>query len=320
MSVVTGAKTTSSGRPVALVKATVAVLVWGASFIATKVAVSETAPIVVVWLRFGMGIVVLAVFVAARGQFARVNRGQLAYFALLGFLGITFHQWLQSTGLVTAQASTTAWIVATTPIFIVLLGAVVLRERLTVRIGVGILLAAAGVVLVVSEGNFATLLSGRFGNAGDRLIFISAINWALFSVLSRRGLARHAAALMMLYVMAWGWVFVSILYVARSPTIGPSSLTVSGWTAVAFLGIFCSGIAYIFWYDALQELPAGQVGAFLYLEPLVAVIVAALVLGEAIYIAAAIGGGFILAGVWLASARTGHRPTKTRNTPTEGQP
>jgi drug/metabolite transporter (DMT)-like permease len=287
----------------ALAKATVAVVVWGASFIATKVAVGQTDPIVVVWLRFGIGFVVLAAVVAARGQFARVARDQLAYFALLGFLGITFHQWLQSTGLVTAQASTTAWIVATTPIFIVLLGAIVLRERLTVRNGLGIVLAAAGVVLVVSQGNFATLISGRFGNEGDRLILISAVNWAIFSVLSRRGLARHAAALMMLYVMAWGWVFLSMLLIARSPALGPSSLTLSGWTAIAFLGIFCSGIAYVFWYDALQELPAGQVGAFLYLEPLVAVVVAALVLGEAIDAAAAIGGGFILGGVWLASAR-----------------
>ena len=60
--------------------------------------------------------------VAARRQFKVPNRQDLAYFALLGFLGITFHQWLQSTGLETSAAATTAWIVATIPVFTALLG------------------------------------------------------------------------------------------------------------------------------------------------------------------------------------------------------
>jgi drug/metabolite transporter (DMT)-like permease len=106
---------------------------------------------------------------------------------------------------------------------------------------------------------------------------------------------------MMLYVMAWGWAFVSLLYALSAPATDLSDLTPSGWIAITFLGIFCSGIAYIFWYDALQELPASQVGAFLYVEPLVAVIVAAVVLHESLYLAAIVGGGAILGGVWLAS-------------------
>ena len=102
-------------------EATIAVTVWGGTFIATKVALRELSPAGVVWLRFAIGVAVLGAVVLLRRQLRLPTWGELGYFTLLGFIGITFHQWLQSTGLVTSQASTTAWIVATTPIFIAIL-------------------------------------------------------------------------------------------------------------------------------------------------------------------------------------------------------
>jgi drug/metabolite transporter (DMT)-like permease len=75
----------------------------------------------------------------------------------------------------------------------------------------------------------------------------------------------------------------------------------NGWLGVGFLGIFCTGLAYIFWYDALQLLPASQAGAFLYLEPLVTVVVAAVILGEPLLAASLSGGLIILLGVWIVN-------------------
>jgi drug/metabolite transporter (DMT)-like permease len=285
----------------AYAKVTFAVLVWGASFIATKVALKEVSPVTVVWLRFAMGVAILGAAVAARKQFALPKLKELGYFALLGFIGITFHQWLQSTGLVTAQASTTAWIVATTPVFMALLGYLLLREGLGwVKIG-GILLAGLGVLLVVSKGDVSSLAAGKIGTSGDALIMISAPNWAIFSILSRHGLRTHPAARMMFYVMALGWLFTSVLFFAGAGLSEINQLTLTGWSGVGFLGIACSGLAYIFWYDGLQAIPAAQVGAFLYLEPLVAAVVAAFVLGEAILLAALAGGVIILLGVWMVN-------------------
>jgi len=70
---------------------------------------------------------------------------------------------------------------------------------------------------------------------------------------------------------------------------------------ILFLGIVCSGLAYIAWYDALQALSTAETGVFLYIEPLVAVVVAFLVLGEAITLASLLGGGIIILGVWLVN-------------------
>ena len=107
-----------------------AVIVWGGSFIATKIAVGQISPVAVVWLRFAMGIPMILFAVIVRKQFTFPKGNEWWYFTLLGFLGITLHQWLQSNGLKTAQATTTAWIVATSPAFIAILGWLVLKEKL----------------------------------------------------------------------------------------------------------------------------------------------------------------------------------------------
>jgi drug/metabolite transporter (DMT)-like permease len=291
----------------AMLEALFAVVVWGASFVATKVALRYTSPDVVVWLRFAMGVIILGIAVFAGGKFALPIKRDWPYLALLGFLGITFHQWLQSTGLVTSQATTTGWIVASIPVFMALLGWLVLKERLLWLQVVGILFSAFGVLLVVTRGDLGLLASGKFGTVGDFLILISAPNWAVFSILSRRGLQKYPATLMMFYVMALGWLFSSVLLFAQGGLGQIGSIPWEGWAGIAFLGIFCSGLAYIFWYDALQALPVAQTGAFLYIEPVVTVIVAALILGERLYLATLLGGVLILTGVWLINRKNAGR-------------
>ena len=291
----------SSSKLLPYLEAAFAATVWGASFIATKVALQDVSPITIVWLRFGMGLLVLGAAVALRKQFAMPKKNEWGYFALLGFLGITFHQWLQSNGLQTSEASTTAWIVATTPVFMAILGWLILKEGLSLVKILGIALAFFGVLLVVSDGNLGSISIGKFGAPGDVLILVSAVNWAVVSVLSRRGLKTTSASLFVFYMMLFGWLFTSILFVGNSLYVEVPALTFNGWLGVAFLGIFCSGLAYIAWYDALQALTTASTGAFLYIEPLIAMIVAFFVLGEAITPASLIGGGIILLGVWLVN-------------------
>jgi drug/metabolite transporter (DMT)-like permease len=283
------------------IEAGFAATVWGASFIATKVALQDVSPITIVWLRFAMGVVVLGLTVAARKQFAMPKPNEWGYFAVLGFLGITFHQWLQSNGLKTSEASTTAWIVATTPVFMALLGCLVLKERLSPLKVAGIGLAFFGVLLVVSDGDLASLSFGTFGAPGDILILISSVNWAVFSALSRRGLKTYSASLMIFFVMLFGWLFTSVLFFGGGLATEIPALTVNGWLGILFLGIFCSGLAYVAWYDALQVLSTAGTGVFLYIEPLIAMVVAFVILGEPVTVASLVGGGIILFGVWLVS-------------------
>jgi len=283
--------------------ATFSVVVWGGSFIATKLGVREVAPFTVIWLRFGIGILVLAAAVALRGEFTRPGRRDLLYFAGLGALGITIHQWLQVTGLVTTQASTTGWIIAATPLAMALVGRVVLGERLHAAQAIGIAIGFAGVLLVVSRGHLSSLLATGFGTVGDLLVLSSTFTWALFSAWSRRGLQRHKSAPMMLYVMGSGWLLTTVPWLLAGGPADIPRISAQAWLGILFLGVFCSGLAYIFWYDALRALPAAKVGSLLYIEPIVTMAAAAPILGEPITAAALAGGAVILLGVHVATRR-----------------
>jgi drug/metabolite transporter (DMT)-like permease len=282
-----------------------AVVVWGASFIATKITVGQISPTTVVWLRFAIGIPILLLAVIMRKQFAFPKGNEWWYFALLGFLGITFHQWLQSNGLRTAQATTTAWIVSTSPAFIAILGWLVLKEKLKLVQSLGIVLAMVGVMVVVSKGDLSSLAIGKFGTYGDFLILISAINWAVFSILSRRGLQNHPSTMMTFWVMTIGWLITSVAFFGNRNYIEFTQLDLRGWSAMIYLGVFTTGLAYIAWFDALSQLPAAQTGAFLFIEPLTSMVVASIILNEQITPVSVLGGVVILVGIWMVNRQGG---------------
>ena len=285
----------------AYLELTFAAVAWGISFIATKAAVAEVPPPVVVWLRFTIGLVILLVFMLSRGLLKLPTFKDGVYFALLGFIGITFHQWLQSTGLVTSQASTTSWIVSTAPIFIALLAWILLHEKLGLIAVTGICLATLGVLLVVTKGIFSGMFTVNIGTSGDLLVLISAPNWAVFSVLSRSALKKFPALFVLFYVMLFGWIFSSIHFLSINGWTFLHQISYAGWLAIGFLGIGCTALAYIFWYDGLQAITASQAGVFLYIEPLVSLVAAALILGETVTLPALFGGSLILLGVWLVN-------------------
>ena len=274
---------------------------WGISFIAIKLAVGEVSPFVVIWLRFAIGLLILLSILLLRHQFRLPALKDALYFALLGLIGITFHQWLQSTGLITSQASTTSWLVSTSPIFFALLGWLFLHEKLGLPVILGIGLATLGVGLVVSKGNLSSLFSGGFGAPGDALVLLSAPNWAVFSILSRRPLQQFPALFVLFYVVLFGWLFANPAFLAMRGWTQFGQLSLTGWLSVAFLGIACTALAYTFWYDGLQAIPASHAGAFLYIEPLVSLLVAAVLLDETITAMALLGGVLILGGVWMVN-------------------
>jgi drug/metabolite transporter (DMT)-like permease len=289
------------------IEALLTVVIWGGTFVATKVTLQEASPALIVWLRFAIGIVVLGATVAIRKQFTIPAWRELPYLALLGLLGVTLHQWLQATGLQTAAATNTAWIVATIPMFTALLGWLVLKEKLgAIRVG-GIILATIGVLVIVSKGDMPALFKGVFGTLGEFLILISSVNWAVFSILSRRGLKTYPATLMMFYVMVFGWLFANIwLFGFGSGLSEIPHLSGQGWIGILILGLLGSGVAYITWYDALQALPAGQLSVFINVEPLITTMIAALVLGESITWVIVLGAAMILLGIYLVNRPDPH--------------
>jgi len=278
---------------------------WGASFVALKVLLRELGPAAITVARFGIGMAFLWIVTAARRQLQRPTRRDLLWLAGLGFSGIALHQWLQATGLLTASATVTSWIVATIPVFVALLGWLVLHESLGRARLAGIALAAGGVTLVVSGGDLRALVSGAAGTPGDLLIVLSALNWAAFTIVSKHFMQGSSLrpATTMLYVMGFGWLFSLAWLGVEGGGEAIQRMSAEGWWAMGFLGVACSGLAYLFWYDALERIDATQAGVFLYFGPLVTAALAWPILGEPIRASMLAGGAAILVGVWLVNRR-----------------
>jgi drug/metabolite transporter (DMT)-like permease len=298
----------------AILAGLLAVAFWGASFAATKIALRQLTPPTLVFLRTSIGILVLALVAASGGSGKTHLNVPWMRLLALGFLGVAFHQWLQAYALRFTSTTNTGWIIATIPIFAALLGWRFLGERMPIMRILGIGLGALGVVTVISGGHPGWLFEGLRGQIGDAYILLSAINWAVFTVLSKRWLfgnesvSSQQTALgsssvhmihAMLRLMIMGWAIILPWVIADQGLSAIQHLTGTTVGAMLFLGIACSGLAYIFWYAALTRLEATETSALLYFEPLVTQAVAWSYLGEPMSLGIILGGGVILLGVWL---------------------
>lgn len=306
-------------RALLYVLALIAVAFWGASFAATKVALRQLAPATLVFMRTTIGMLVLAVVALASKSLRQQIPTRWSHLLILGFLGVAFHQWIQAQGLQTTSTTDTGWIIATIPIFVALLGWRILGERLTLLRMIGIGIATLGVILVISDGRVLGFIRRLPDQLGNAYILLSAVNWAVFTVVSKRWLFRDTTSASpvgtdsklsfpqmiqaMLKLMLMGWIIMLPWVMGEEPLRSVQAATPAVLGALLFLGIACSGLAYIFWYAALTRLEATETSALLYFEPLVTQAVAWFFLGEALTVGIIIGGSAILVGVWIVGRR-----------------
>jgi drug/metabolite transporter (DMT)-like permease len=222
----------------------------------------------------------------------------------MGFVGVFVHQMIQAHALTVATAVNTGWLIGLTPLWSALFSAWVLKERFgPVKIA-GLLLGFLGAALVVTRGRLGSALLGLPSTRGDLLILLSTFNWAAYTVLGHPAIKRLGPTRATTGALSLGWLMLVPFFVYQAGWREFAQLTPQGWTAVLFLGIACSGLGYLFWYGALEKIEASKVAAFLYLEPLITLGAAVLLLGETVGAITVTGGLLVLAGVALVQRET----------------
>jgi drug/metabolite transporter (DMT)-like permease len=273
----------------------IAVLFWGFSYIAIKASLVYLSPVELIAARFVLGALTLLAIIKAKKLTLKIN-GQwkiLAWSALFLFL----HFWVMATGMITTSATNTAWILTTAPIFIALLSYFWLKEPFGLRYIIGIILATIGVLFLVSKGNFGSL--EWISSTGDWIVLGSCVTWAFYTIITRKLTKKlHPLVATFWMIVIAGAVIVpyslfkSPLDIYRMPS--------DGIIAVLFLGIGCLAISFWAWSEGLAKKPAGEVGLYLYIEPLFAMIGAAVLLNEKITIWIILGGLFITAALFIS--------------------
>jgi drug/metabolite transporter (DMT)-like permease len=279
--------------------ALLAIVFWGVSFVATKAVVREISPATLIFLRAGLGSLLLLGLLALRGKPVLPPRDALGPLALMGFVGVAFHQLLQAYALTLTSAVNTGWLIGLVPIWSALLSALVLRERFGPGKLAGLLVGFAGALLVVTRGELSGRVLALPATRGDLLVLASTVNWAVYTVLGHATIRRLGPQRATAGAMLLGWAMLLPPFAAFGGVGELGRLSATGWGAVLFLGLACSGLGYLFWYAALERIEASRVAAFLYLEPLVTVAAAAALLGEPVGATTVLGGLLLLGGVAL---------------------
>ncbi len=288
-------------------QAFVAIVLWGISFVATRLALREVQPVTLIFTRFALGVALLYVVLAARRVPLLPPRSSWVAMAGLGFIGIFIHQLLQSHALTLTTAVRTGWLIGITPIVSALLAALFLRERFGAGKIAGLLVGLLGVALVVTRGRLDPELLALPSTWGDFLILLSTVTWSVYTVLGHDTIRRVGSLRATAGTMLAGWLMMSPWFLGSEGWRELSQVSSVSWAAILFLGFGCSGVAYWCWYGALERVETSRVAAFLYVEPLVTVVAAIPLLGERVGWSTAVGGVVVLAGVALVQ-RSGKRP------------
>ena len=280
-------------------QAFLAIVFWGISFVATRLALREVSPVTLIFTRFALGVALLQIVLAARRVPLLPPRSSWLAITGLGFLGICFHQLIQSHALTMTTAVRTGWLIGITPIWSALLAAMFLRERFGPGKIAGLVLGFLGAAIVVTRGRFEAGLLALPSTQGDLLILLSTLNWAVYTVLGQ-GVIRNLGSLRAIAgVMLAGFLLLTPWFIGTSGWREWAHVSSVGWGAILFLGIGCSGLAYWLWSGALERIETSKVASFLYFEPLVTVAAAVPILGEPVGWSTLIGGLVVMGGVAL---------------------
>jgi drug/metabolite transporter (DMT)-like permease len=223
----------------------------------------------------------------------------LAGTGFVGLVGIFIHQMLQAFGLTLTTAVHAGWLIGLIPIWSALLSAFLLKEKFGAWKVAGLLGGFAGALLVVSRGDFDLRVLRLPATRGDFLILLSTINWAVYSILGHATIKRLGPTRATAGAMLFGWVMLAPLFIWHQGWRELPHVSLAGWDAVLFLGIGCSGLGYLFWYGALERIEVSRVAAFLYVEPLVTLVAAVLLLNEPVSVTTVVGGLLVLLSVYL---------------------
>ena len=275
-----------------------AVIFWGSSFIATKVALKELSPEAIISLRLIIASVFLLIIAIVYKKDFSINLKSHGIIFILALIAV-FHLMIQVTGLKYTTASNTGWIIGTAPIFMAILAAIFFRERIGLLKISGIIIAMFGLLLLIGKGNITNV--DLIENKGDLLVLASAFTWGVYSMVNKKISLSYSPLMTILYL----FIMMAVIIIPFNLNAGSVSsvvhLSLNGWISILFLGLFCSGIAYVIWAYSLRDLESAKVGAFLYFEPIVTVLAAWILLSESITFLMILSGVIITLGVVLVN-------------------
>ncbi len=276
------------------------ILVWGATFVSTKVLLESFSPVEILFLRFSLGALALAI--ASPHRLHVRSWREEGLFMLAGLCGVTLYFLCENVALTHTLAANAAVLVATAPFLTALLARFLLGESLRSSFFVGFVCALGGVICI-SINSGAVL---RLNPLGDFLAFLAALTWALYSIFTRKiGQCGYNMVQATCRIFCWGLLFMlPMLPLAHARFTDVQRFADPVMLGnLLFLGLGASALCFATWNFSIKILGAVKTSVYIYMVPVVAVITSMLILHEPFTWLAALGMFLILLGLGISESR-----------------
>ncbi|MPW25442.1 EamA family transporter [Alkalibaculum sp. M08DMB] len=281
--------------------AVITILIWGTTFISTKLLLVNFTPIEILFYRFGIGLLVL--IVAFPHRLKETNIKQEMMFAGAGLCGVTLYFLLENIALTYTLASNVGVIISIAPFFVALFSYWFLdNEKIKFNFFIGFFIAIIGIALINFNGSMVLKLNP----IGDLLAVLAAIVWAVYSILTRK-------------ISQFGFntiqttrktFFYGILFMIPVLFILPFEFGIERFSQpinifnILFLGLGASALCFVTWNTAVKLLGAVKTSIYIYMVPAITVITSILVLSETITWIAVCGMVLTLVGLFISERKT----------------
>ncbi|WP_170331992.1 DMT family transporter [Ruegeria arenilitoris] len=286
------------------VRLTMVAFLWGGTFVAGRIVSGEMSPLVAAMVRFGLATLVLLFLVwKTEGGLPRLTWRQSVLMGLLGLSGVCLYNLFFFAALTEMPASRTALFVACNPIAVALAGGLIAWRLLPIGQVVGICVALAGAVIVISGGDVAGLMTDLQQSFGRGELFMLAAvgSWVGYTLLGRKALG----SLSPLAAATWAALFGSMLLALGLPLAGTAQVlqlpTFTCTLAIIYLVIGGTVVPFVWYYSGVRTLGPERTAVFTNLVPVFGVALGATILHEPVGASMLIGGTLVIAGVTLAN-------------------
>ena len=275
-------------------------LFFAGSFVAAKYAVLELEPFTTTLLRYIVALIFLTALISNHKLASlSIVKANLIPLILLVLFGIVGYHYFFFVSLRFTEVTNTAIINALNPIATVFAAKFLINEQLSRRNYLGVTVAFAGVICLIAKGNVSNILRLQF-NHGDLLMLLAVSSWVAYSLLIRNLLKTLTSFTLTYYATLFGVILLVPFalnegFVQQIQTISPAVIL-----AILYMGIFASGIGYLFYNSSIEEIGATQTASFVYsLVPIFVAILALLFFNESITAMMVLSAGFIVFGLYF---------------------
>ncbi len=264
-----------------------------------KIALTEFDPYSFNALRFCMAFGLLYIAARRKGYSLKVNKEHLWVLIGIGLVGNLLYQILFIVGINLTKAANASVMLGTIPIWVALLSQFFTEEKLTALKSVGVLFAFTGVALIVAGGsNELSFESETF--LGDIITILSAIVWAVYTILSKKYLKFYNSTQFSAFMAMVGFVCLSLVGLPSLVQLEWSSISTTAYGGLVYSGLLSVGVAYLIWNNGIVKIGAVRTATYQNLVPVLGLVFGVIILDEELTLFQYIGAFSVIAGIVMA--------------------